>query len=125
MAFPLSPGKDRLAVGLAFAALLLLFVFFVALQRNLDGLSQEIGELRELNSAVLSLEARRVGLDGRVTELNALPRKTTDMALENQLKGMAHATQDLERQLDGKHRDKLEVIRALLQEIGDDVGSSR
>lgn len=118
-------GTDRIAVGIATAALLLLFVFFYALQQNVSGLGREIEELKSLNQAVLDLDNRHTVLDGKITELNTLPRKTTNMAMENQVKDMAHAAQDLDQRLDGKHRDKLAVIKTLLQEIGEDLHESK
>ncbi len=118
-------GRDRIAAGLAVCTILLLFVFFYALHQNVAGLGREIEELKSLNSAVLELDARHTTLDSKVTELGTLPRRTTAMAMENQVKAMAHATDDLDQRLDGKHRDKLAVIRTLLQEIGEDLHDSK
>jgi len=118
-------GRDKLAAGLAFCTILLLFVFFYALHRNVDGLSREIEELKSLNSAVLELDARHAVLDGKVTALNALPRRTKAMAMENEVKAMAHAAEDLDQRLDGKHRDKLALIQSLLKEIGEDLHSEK
>ena len=118
-------GRDRVAAGLAVCTILLLFVFFYALHQNVAGLGREIEELKSLNSAVLELDARHTTLDSKVTELGTLPRRTTAMAMENQVKAMAHATDDLDQRLDGKHRDKLAVIRTLLQEIGEDLHDSK
>jgi len=114
-------GKDRLAAGLAACTILLLFVFFYALHQNVAGLGREIDELKSLNSAVLELDARHATLDGKITELGALPRRTSLMTMENQIKAMAHATEDLAQRLDGKHRDKLAAIRLMLHEIGEDL----
>ena len=118
-------GRDRVAAGIAVCAIVLLFGFFIALYRNVAGLGREIEELKKLNSAVLELDARHAVLDGKVTELATLPRRTTAMAMENQVKAMAHATDDLDQRLDGRHRDKLTVIRTLLEEIGDDLHGSK
>lgn len=118
-------AKDRVAAGIAIGTILLLFVFFFALHRNVDGLAREIEELKALNSAVLELDARHAVLDGKVAELNTLPRRTTVMAMENQVKAMAHATEDLDQRLDGRHRDKLAMIKSLLQEIGDDLHEAK
>ena len=118
-------GRDRIAAGLAVCTILLLFVFFYALHQNVAGLGREIEELKSLNSAVLELDARHTTLDSKVTELGTLPRRTSAMAMENQVKAMAHATDDLDQRLDGKHRDKLAVIRTLLQEIGEDLHDSK
>lgn len=118
-------GRDRVAAGLAVCTILLLFVFFYALHQNVAGLGQEIEELKNLNSAVLELDARHTTLDSKVTELGTLPRRTSAMAMENQVKAMAHATDDLDQRLDGKHRDKLAAIRTLLQEIGEDLHDSK
>ncbi len=118
-------GKDKVAAGLAVSTLLFLFVFFYALHQNVAGLAREIEELKSLNSAVLELDARHTTLDSKVTELNTLPRRTSAMAMENQVKAMAHAAEDLDQRMDGKHRDKLAVIRTLLQEIGEDINSSK
>lgn len=118
-------GRDRVAAGLAVCTILLLFVFFYALHQNVAGLGQEIEELKSLNSAVLELDARHTTLDSKVTELGTLPRRTSAMAMENQVKAMAHATDDLDQRLDGKHRDKLAAIRTLLQEIGEDLHDSK
>ena len=118
-------GRDRIAAGLAVCTILLLFVFFYALHQNVAGLGREIEELKSLNSAVLELDARHTTLDSKVTELGTLPRRTSAMAMENQVKAMAHATDDLDQRLDGKHRDKLAAIRTLLQEIGEDLHDSK
>ena len=118
-------GKDRVAAGLAVGTILLLFVFFYALHQNVEGLGREIEELKSLNSAVLELDARHAVLDGKVTQLETLPRRTSAMAMENQVKAMAHAADDLDRRLDGKHRERLAVIRTLLQEIGDDLHETK
>ena len=118
-------GKDRLAAGLAVGTILLLFVFFYALHQNVEGLGREIEELKSLNSAVLELDARHAVLDGKVTQLETLPRRTSAMAMENQVKAMAHAADDLDRRLDGKHRERLAVIRTLLQEIGEDLHETK
>ena len=118
-------GRDRVAAGLALCTILLLFVFFYALHQNVAGLGREIEELKSLNSAVLELDARHTTLDSKVTELGTLPRSTSAMAMENQVKAMAHATDDLDQRLDGKHRDKLAAIRTLLQEIGEDLHDSK
>lgn len=118
-------GRDRVAAGLALCTILLLFVFFYALHQNVAGLGQEIEELKSLNSAVLELDARHTTLDSKVTELGTLPRRTSAMAMENQVKAMAHATDDLDQRLEGKHRDKLAAIRTLLQEIGEDLHDSK
>ena len=114
-------SRDRVATGLAVGAIVLLFVFFFVLQQNVVGLGREIEELKRLNTAVLELDARHATLDGKVTDLEALPRRTTSMAMENQVKAMAHATEDLDQRLNGKHRDKLAQVRVLLQEIGADL----
>lgn len=113
--------RDRVAMGIAAGVLLLLFVLFYALYQNVSGLGREIEELKRLNSAVLELDARTAALDGKVASLNSLPRKTEAMVIGNQVKNMAHAAQDLEHRLDGRHRDKLARIQALLQEIGEDL----
>ena len=118
-------GRDRVAAGIALGTILLLLVFFYALYSNVQGLSREIEELKVLNSAVLELDARHAALDGKVTELATLPRRTTVMTMENQVRAMAHATEDLDRRLDGRHRDKLEVIQELLEEIGQDLNEGR
>ena len=118
-------GKDRVAAGLAVGTILLLFVFFYALHQNVEGLGREIEELKSLNSAVLELDARHAVLDGKVTQLATLPRRTSAMAMENQVKAMAHAADDLDRRLDGKHRERLAVIRTLLQEIGEDLHETK
>ena len=47
------------------------------------------------------------------------------MALENQLRDMAHTAEDLDRRLAGRHRDKLERIQSLLTEIGDDLHAAK
>lgn len=113
--------RDRVAAGLAGAVLLLLCVLFYALHQNVSGLGREIEELKRLNSAVLELDARAAALDGKVAALNSLPRKTEAMVIGNQVKNMAHAARDLEHRLDGRHRDRLTRIQALLQEIGEDL----
>ena len=118
-------GRDRVAVGLAACAILLLFVFFYALHQNVAGLGREIDELKSLNSAVLDLDARHAALDGKVTLLDTLPRRTSIMTMENQVKAMAHAAEDLDNRLDGKHREKLAAIRSMLQELGEDLHDSK
>ncbi len=118
-------GKDRVAAGLALCTILLLFVFFYALHQNVEGLSREIEELKSLNSAVLELDSRHAALDGKVTQLATLPRRTSAMAMENQVRAMAHAADDLDRRLDGRHRERLAVIRTLLQEIGEDLHETK
>lgn len=118
-------GKDRIAAALAVGAILMLFVFFYALHQNVEGLGREIEELKRLNSAVLELDARHAVLDGKVTELATLPRRTSAMAMENQVKAMAHAADDLERRLDGRHGDKLAAIKTMLREIGEDLHETR
>jgi hypothetical protein len=117
--------KDRFAAALAGGALLLLFVLFYALSQNLAGLEREIEELRSLNSAVLELDARHAALDGKIAALDALPRRTTAMAMENQVNAMAHAVQDLDQRLDGRYRNKLGAIQALLTEIGKDLAEEK
>jgi hypothetical protein len=117
--------KDRLATALAGGALLLLFVLFYALSQNLAGLEREIEELKSLNSAVLELDARHAALDGKIAALDALPRRTTAMAMENQVNSMAHAARDLDQRLDGRHRDKLAAIQTLLTEIGQDLKDTK
>jgi len=78
-----------------------------------------------LNSAVLELDARHATLDGKVTELGTLPQRTYLMTMENQVRAMAHATDDLDQRLEGKHRDKLAAIRLMLQEIGEDLHAAK
>ena len=118
-------GRDKVAAGIAVCAIVLLFVFFFALYRNVGDLGREIEELKKLNSAVLELDARHAVLDGKVTELATMPRRTSAMAMENQVKAMAHAAEDLEHRLDGRHADKLAAIKAMLQEIGEDLHEAR
>jgi hypothetical protein len=118
-------GKDQVAAGLALCTILLLFVFFYALHQNVEGLSREIEELKSLNSAVLELDSRHAVLDGKVTQLATLPRRTSAMAMENQVRAMAHAADDLDRRLDGRHRERLAVIRTFLQEIGEDLHETK
>jgi hypothetical protein len=118
-------GKDRIAAALAAGTILLLFVFFYALHQNVEGLGREIEELKRLNIAVLELDARHAVLDGKVTELATLPRRTSAMAMENQVKAMAHAADDLERRLAGRHGDKLAAIKPMLPEIGEDLPEPR
>lgn len=118
-------GKDRIAAALAAGTILLLFVFFYALHQNVAGLGREIEELKRLNGAVLELDARHAVLDGKVTELATLPRRTSTMAMENQVKAMAHAAEDLDRRLDGRQRERLAAVRALLQEIGEDLHETK
>ena len=118
-------GTDRVAAGIALGAILLLLVFFYALEQSVTSLGKDITELRNLNGAVLDLNNRNVVLDNKVTELNALPRRTTVMTVENEVNAMAFATDDLDRRLHGKHHDKLQVIRSLLQEIGEDLHDSK
>lgn len=118
-------GKDRIAAALAAGTILLLFVFFYALHQNVAGLGREIEELKRLNGAVLELDARHAVLDGKVTELATLPRRTSAMAMENQVKAMAHAAEDLDRRLDGRQRERLAAVRALLQEISEDLHETK
>jgi hypothetical protein len=117
--------KDRFAAALAGGVLLLLFVLFYALSQNLAGLEREIEELKRLNSVVLELDARHAALDGKIAALDALPRRTTAMAMENQVNAMAHAAHELDQRLDGRHRDKLAAIQSLLAEIGEDLKDTK
>lgn len=121
MNFTAQCKKDRLAVALTTAALLLLCVFFYALRQNVAGLGREIEDLKNLNQAVLSLNERQITLDSKVTKLETLPGQTTKMAMEQQVRAMAHAAADLDQRLDGKQREKLAVVKALLEEIGTDL----
>lgn len=118
-------SKDKVAAGLAIFCLLLLFVFFFALNRNIEGVAREIQELQRINASLVTLDSRRAEVDGKITELQALPRRTRTMALENQVRAMAHATADLDRQLHGQYRDRMAEVRRLLEEIGEDLHNSR
>ena len=64
-------------------------------------------------------------LDARIADLDALLRRMVVMALENQLRDMAHTAGDLDRRLAGRHRGKLERIQSLLTEIGDDLHAAK
>lgn len=118
-------SKDKLALGLAVCAFLLTAVFFYGLWRNVKGLSQEVAELTVVHSTTLELDRHAAMLDARIANLQTLPRRTSVMVLEEQLRAMAHAAGDLNQQLAGKHQDKLERIQALLTEIGDDLHAQK
>lgn len=118
-------GRDKLAVSLALATILLLGVLFYAVHRHVVGLGLEIEALQSLHSEVLSLDNRHTVLEHKVTELAALPRKTQAMVVENQIKSMEHAVGDLDQRLDDKHRDTLTVIRTLLGEISADLHEAK
>lgn len=118
-------SKDKLALGMAVCAFLLTLTLFCGLWRNMLGLSHAVDELRAAHASALELDRRAVILDARIADLDALPRRTAAMALENQLRDMAHTAGDMDRRLKGRHRDKLERIQSLLTEIGDDLHAAR
>lgn len=118
-------SKDKLALGMAICAFLLTLTLFCGLWRNILGLSHAVDELRAAHASALELDRRSAILDARIAALDALPRRTAAMALENQLRDMAHTAGDLNRRLAGRHRDKLERIQSLLTEIGDDLHAAK
>ncbi|WP_151192319.1 hypothetical protein [Desulfomicrobium orale] len=118
-------SRDKLALGMAICAFLLTLTLFCGLWRNILGLSHAVDELRAAHASALELDRRAAILDARIADLDALPRRTAVMALENQLRDMAHTAEDLDRRLAGRHRDKLERIQSLLTEIGDDLHAAK
>ncbi len=118
-------SRDKLALGMAICTFLLTLTLFCGLWRNMLGLSHAVDELRAAHASALELDRRAAILDARIADLDALPRRTAAMALENQLRDMAHTAGDLDRRLAGKHRDKLERIQSLLTEIGDDLHAAK
>lgn len=118
-------SEDKLALGLAVCAFLLTAVFFYGLWQNMNGLTQEVEKLTAAHSAVLELDRRTAVLDSRIANLQALPRRTSDMVMEQQLRAMAHVAGNLHQQSAGRHQDKLERIQALLTEIGDDLHTQK
>lgn len=118
-------SRDKLALGMAICAFLLTLTLFCGLWRNMLGLSHAVDELRAAHASALELDRRAAILDARIADLDALPRRTAVMALENQLRDMAHTAEDLDRRLAGRHRDKLERIQSLLTEIGDDLHAAK
>lgn len=118
-------SRDKLALGMAICAFLLTLTLFCGLWRNMLGLSHAVDELRTAHASALELDRRAAILDARIADLDALPRRTAAMALENQLRDMAHTAGDLDRRLAGRHRDKLERIQSLLTEIGDDLHAAK
>lgn len=118
-------SRDKLALGMAICAFLLTLTLFCGLWRNILGLSHAVDELRAAHASALELDRRAAILDARIADLDALPRRTAAMALENQLRDMAHTAEDLDRRLAGRHRDKLERIQSLLTEIGDDLHAAK
>lgn len=118
-------SRDKLALGMAICTFLLTLTLFCGLWRNMLGLSHAVDELRAAHASALELDRRAAILDARIADLDALPRRTAAMALENQLRDMAHTAGDLDRRLAGRHRDKLERIQSLLTEIGDDLHAAK
>ena len=118
-------SRDKLALGMAICAFLLTLTLFCGLWRNMLGLSHAVDELRTAHASALELDRRAAILDARIADLDALPRRTAAMALENQLRDMAHTAGDLDRRLAGRHRGKLERIQSLLTEIGDDLHAAK
>lgn len=113
--------RDRLALGAAVCVFFLTLVLFYGQWRNVLGLSGAVSDLRTTHAEALTLDRRATDLDARIANLDALPRRTEFMVLENQARDMIHTAGDLDRRLAGKHRDKLERVQALLTEIIDDL----
>ncbi|MBC7356567.1 MAG: hypothetical protein H5U09_10285 [Desulfomicrobiaceae bacterium] len=113
--------RDQSIMAMAVAAFLLAMVLFYAVDRRMEGISAEIAALRAVSAKVSQLEDRALAVERSATELASLPRKTRTMAAENQVGAMAAAAEDLQATVGAKHRDKLEAVRLLLEEIRNDL----
>lgn len=117
--------RDDTIMTLAVAAFLVAMVLFYAVHRRMEGIAAEIDSLRAVSVQVRHLEDRALEVEREATHLASLPRTTQTMAAATQVGAMAAAAGDLQTRLGPKHRDKLEAVRLLLQELGDDLRAAR
>ncbi len=113
--------RDDTIMTMAVAAFLVAMVLFYAVHRRMEGIAADVASLRVLSSQVTQLEDRALGVERLATELASLPRKTTTMAAATQVGAMAAAAQGLQTKVSPRHRDKLEAVRLLLEELHDDL----
>lgn len=116
--------RDQTIMAMAVAAFVFAMVLFYAVDRRMEGISAEIAALRAVSAKVSQIEDRALAVERSATELASLPRRTRTMAAQTQVGAMAAAAQDLQTTVASKHRDKLEAVRLLLEEIRSDLQSA-
>lgn len=107
----------KVAIFVSVLTVMLLVVFFFALQQNLTGLNSEVARLSGLQGEVATLGETVAVHDEKIVALEKLPEQTRNMIIGNAIAEMGSTIDNVGGQVPADQADKLTRAKALLMEV--------
>ncbi len=111
--------KDMGMVGIIISvlAVFLLIIFYYAMNKNVDHLSREVGQITETRQMVQDLDAKMGEMDQRIADLEYLPAAVRSMVLGGMLEEMTQKAGFIGEQVTKEQRIKLERAQELMIQV--------
>lgn len=111
--------KDMGLVGIVISvlAVFLLVVFYYAMNKNMDALSDEVGQITETRQMVQTLDTKMGEMDQRIAELENLPEVVRSMVLGGMLEEMDQKAGYIGGYVTEEQKAMLEQARELMQQV--------
>jgi hypothetical protein len=111
--------KDMGLVGIVISvlAVFLLVVFYYAMNKNMDALSDEVGQITETRQMVQTLDTKMGEMDERIAELENLPEVVRSMVLGGMLEEMDQKAGYIGGYVTEEQKAMLEQARELMQQV--------
>ncbi len=111
--------KDMGMVGIIISvlAVFLLVVFYYAMNKNMDHLSQEVGQITETRQMVQDLDVKMGEMDARIAELENLPEVVRSMVLGGMLEEMTQKAGYIGAYVTQEQKAMLEQAQELMKQV--------
>jgi hypothetical protein len=115
--------KDVGMVGIVISilAVFLLVVFYYSMNKNMDALSDEVGQITETRQMVQDLDTKMGEMDARIAELENLPEVVRSMVLGGMLEEMNQKAGYIGAYVTDEQKAKLEQARELMKQIQEEL----
>ena len=115
--------KDMGLVGIVISvlAVLLLVVFYYAVNNNMDELSQEVGQITETRQMVQDLDTKMTEMDARIAEVENLPEVVRSMVLGGMLEEINQKAGYIGERLTEEQKEKLDQARELMNQVQEEL----
>jgi len=115
--------KDMGLVGIIISvlAVLLLVVFYYAVNNSMDELSGEVGQITETRQMVQDLDTKMSEMDARIAEVENLPVVVRSMVLGGMLEEMSQKAGYIGAYVTEEQKARLEQAQELMKQVQEEL----
>lgn len=109
------------SIVISVLAVFLLVVFYFAVNKNVDELSDKVGLITETRDMVQDMDTRVEGMEKRIADLENMPEVVKSMILGGMIQEIDQKAGYIGANVNDEQKNKLEQARKLMKEVQEEL----